>query len=172
MGVSKIPVREALHRLAATGLLDFETNRGAVVPNLTAEEAEEHFTLRRSIEPQLLRRSILQLTVVDLAEAELALSASALSVTESNWLFHRALYRASGWEKGLAICEMLHAAVAPYFDLYLKTLAGADDSDDEHNRLLDACRDGNVELANDLLERHLDEAERALVGFLQERGET
>ena len=169
MGVSKIPVREALHRLAATGLLDFETNRGAVVPNLTAAEAEEHFTLRSSIEPQLLRRSIPKLSVVDLAEAELALSSRELSTTESNWLFHRALYGASGWEKGLAICEILHAAVAPYVDLYIETLEGAGDSDAEHHRLLDACRAGKIKEAVKLLEVHLAEAERALVGFLRHR---
>jgi len=171
MGISKIPVREALHRLAANGLLDFETNRGAVVPNLTAEEAEEHFTLRRSIEPQLLRRSIPKLSVVDLAEAELALDAGDLSTTESNWRFHRAIYQASGWERGLAICEILHATVAPYVDLYIETLEGAGDSEDQHHYLLAACRSGNIKSAAKLLDEHLAEAEQALVAFLRERSD-
>ena len=58
LGVSKIPVREALHRLAASDLLRFENNRGVVVPLLTAEDAAETFGLRLAIEPELLRRAV------------------------------------------------------------------------------------------------------------------
>ena len=61
LGVSKIPVREALQRLAGLGLLRFETNRGAVVPTLTAADAEESYALPRAIEPQLLRRAVTRL---------------------------------------------------------------------------------------------------------------
>ena len=91
-----------------------------------------------------------------------------LSTTEANWLFHRALYRGSGWDKGLAISEMLHAAVAPYVDLYIETLEGAHDSDAEHLQLLDACRAGNIKQAIKLLDVHLAEVEQALVSFLRE----
>ncbi len=38
--VSKIPVREALQRLAALGLVRFESNRGVTVPKLTVDDAE------------------------------------------------------------------------------------------------------------------------------------
>lgn len=95
---------------------------------------------------------------------ELALGSGDLSTTEANWLFHRALYRGSGWDKGLAISEMLHAAVAPY----VETLEGAHDSDAEHLQLLDACRAGNIKQATKLLDVHLAEAEQALVSFLRE----
>lgn len=165
LGVSKIPVREALHRLAATGLLAFETNRGAVVPELNAAEAIENFTLRRSIEPRLLEEAMPHITVVDLAEAELALDSANLSVAEANWVFHRSLYQASGWKRGLAITEMLHAAVAPYVELYVETLEGGDDSNEQHLMMLDACRKADIKAALDLLEQHLTEAQAALAGF-------
>lgn len=167
LGVSKIPVREALQRLAANGLLRFESNRGALVPTLTAADAQEHYQLRRAIEPLLLERSTPRLTIVDLAEAELALDApSTVSGTEANWRFHRALYRASGWQRGLAICEMLHAAVAPYVVLYTRSLGGAGASDTQHRDLLDACGAGDAETAIAVLERHLDDAARSVVEFL------
>jgi len=166
LGVSKIPVREALQRLAALGLLQFETNRGATVPALSVAEALENAVLREAIEVQLLRRSVPKLTIVDLAEAELALSNSEMGVTESNWAFHRALYRASGWARGLAIVEILHAAVAPYVLLYLDSLGGAEDSDAEHAALLDACRAGDVETAAGLLQHHLSEAADSVIDFL------
>jgi DNA-binding GntR family transcriptional regulator len=169
LGVSKIPVREALQRLAANGLLRFESNRGAVVPTLTAADAEEHYALRRSIEPLLLERSLPRLTIVDLAEAELALGGDtgrSSDSTEANWRFHHALYRASGWTRGLAVCEMLHAAVAPYVVLYTRSLGGADTSDDQHRALLGAARTGDLPTALHVLEHHLDEAAAAVIEFL------
>lgn len=165
-GVSTVPVREALQRLAAHGLLQFEPNRGAVVPELSAADAEEQYALRRGIEPQLLRRAIPRSTIVDLAEAELALDGTDLSRTERNWAFHRALYRASGWERGLSIVGLLHAAVAPYVLLYTEGLGGAQESHDQHLALLEASRAGDVTAALAVLGEHLDHAERALVEWL------
>ena len=162
LGVSKIPVREALHRLAASDLLRFENNRGVVVPLLTAEDAAETFGLRLAIEPELLRRAVPRLTIVHLAEAELALDADGRTVTEANWAFHRALYQASGWTRGMAMVQGLHAAVAPYVALYTEGLGGAATSEDEHLRILQAARDGDAERACSLLEVHLREAAAAL----------
>ncbi len=168
LGVSKIPVREALQRLVGLGLLRFESNRGVVVPELSAAEAEENYALRRGIEPQLLERALPRISIVDLAQAELALEADGLSLTEANWAFHRALYRSSGWERGLSMAEILHVAVAPYVVLYTEYLGGATDSDAEHAALLEACRRGDTEAASALLLGHLDHAQQALVGFLEE----
>lgn len=165
IGVSKIPVREALQRLAALGLLRFETNRGAFVPHLTVADAVENFALRRAIEPSLLERAVDRLSLVDLAEAEQAL-ADDTGTAETNWRFHRALYRAADWRRGLAMVEILHAAVAPYVVLYTDDLGGSGDSDDEHERLLDACRRRDTETALELLHIHLSRAERTLVDHL------
>lgn len=166
LGVSKIPVREALQRLSAVGLLQFESNRGATVPELSVAEALENSALREAIEVRLLRQAIPNLTIVDLAEAELVLADDEMGVTESNWAFHRALYRASGWERGLAIVEMLHAAVAPYVLLYVDSLGGAEHSDAEHTALLAACRAGDVEAAVASLRTHLCDAADAVIEFL------
>lgn len=165
LGVSKIPVREALQRLAAIGLVRFEANRGVVVPELSAAEAQENYTLRQAIEVQLLRQALPRLSIVDLAEAEIALSSTA-TVTESNWQFHRALYQASGWQRGLAMAEILHAAVAPYVVLYTEGLGGAEDSDNEHRTLLDNSRTGDGEVAEHQLVRHLESAATVLIDFL------
>src|SRR3954466_8046947 len=51
LGVSKIPLREALARLEQEGLLTSHANRGYAVRPMSAEEADDIFALRLSIEP-------------------------------------------------------------------------------------------------------------------------
>ncbi len=160
LGVSKIPVREALHRLAGVGLLRFEANRGVVVPSLSAAEAQEIYDLRMAVEPMLLRQSIGQMSIVDIAEAGVALVGTSMTLTEANWAFHHALYRASGWSRGLAMTEILHAAVAPYVVLYTYGLGGAKHSNDQHAALLDHCRGKRTEAACKLLAAHLQKPPR------------
>lgn len=171
LGVSKIPVREALHRLAAVGLLHFEANRGVVVPLLSAADAEEIYGLRMAVEPVLLRRSIGQMSIVEMAEAEVALAGKGMTLTEANWAFHRALYRSSRWSRGLAVAEILNAAVAPYVLLYTQGLGGGAQSDEQHAALLDHCRGERMEAACDLLATHLKDAAAALINYLTGQSE-
>lgn len=50
MGVSRMPVREALMQLVSEGYLE-STSRGFALPNLSADRIAEVFTLRRLLEP-------------------------------------------------------------------------------------------------------------------------
>src|ERR1043165_8390007 len=51
LGVSKIPLREALTRLEQEGLVHSRVNRGYFVSPLGAAEAEEVYALRMKLEP-------------------------------------------------------------------------------------------------------------------------
>jgi DNA-binding GntR family transcriptional regulator len=166
LGVSKIPVREALHRLAAASLVRFEPNRGALVQPLSAADAEEIFALRLAVEPALLRRAVGRHTIVDLATAQHELAARQDSLTEANWRFHRALYSAAGWPRALAIAETLHAAVAPYVLLYEEALGGIQESEEEHEAMLQHCRDKDAAAAARVLRTHLRAASRAVTRHL------
>src|SRR6187551_998389 len=58
LGVSRIPVREALRQLEAEGLVTVTPHRGAIVTTLSAAELEEVFALRAEVESALLRAAI------------------------------------------------------------------------------------------------------------------
>ncbi len=67
-GVSRTPVREALRRLHAEGLVDFTPNLGAVVTTWTSADSDEVFELRAMLESHGARRAARQATPQQLAE--------------------------------------------------------------------------------------------------------
>src|SRR5438270_4983537 len=67
LGVSRIPVREALRQLEAEGLVTFNPHRGAVVSSLSLDEIHELFELRAEIECDLLSPAIPKMSKEPLA---------------------------------------------------------------------------------------------------------
>ena len=66
-GVSRTPVREALRKLQAEGLVDFTPNFGAVVTAWTEADADEIFELRAMLEAYGARRAAVKASASQLA---------------------------------------------------------------------------------------------------------
>src|SRR6478736_4823991 len=62
LGVSHIPVRAAFQLLEAEGLITNVPYKGAVVTRLSAAEIEEYFDIRATLEVDLLKRAIANIT--------------------------------------------------------------------------------------------------------------
>jgi DNA-binding GntR family transcriptional regulator len=69
-GVSRTPVREALRRLAALGLVSFEPNRGVRVRTLSYQDLREAFLVRAELEALVTEEAARKLTREDLEELE------------------------------------------------------------------------------------------------------
>jgi DNA-binding GntR family transcriptional regulator len=77
-GVSRTPIREALRRLAATGLVSFEPNRGVRVRAIPREELREAFLVRAELEALVTELAVprfdeARLLALRAAEADFAL---------------------------------------------------------------------------------------------------
>lgn len=104
IGVSRTPVREALRRLTAEGLVSYERNRGVQVAAWTAEDLDEIFSLRSVLEPWACRLAATSASV-DLEELDRlahemdAAAAGAVAdvdrITELNNRFHRLILEGS-----------------------------------------------------------------------------
>ncbi len=105
LGLSRTPVREALQRLGADGLVEVLPHRGARVVRWTAADLAEIFELRSLLEPYAAARAarigldeeVLAALRDRCAEMERAAAASDLArVAQLNSRFHAALIDASG----------------------------------------------------------------------------
>jgi DNA-binding GntR family transcriptional regulator len=173
-GVSKIPVREALVKLQAEGLVTFYPNRGAFVSELSGSEADEIYIMRIALEIIALKHAIPHLTVTHMKQAEEILNTidkeeNIARWGELNWEFHAALYSPSSLPRLRETIKTLHVNIARYLVLYLEGMDYQKSSQQEHRMLLEACRHGNGEKATQILEDHLRSASTRLVAFLNER---
>lgn len=104
LGVSRGPLREAIGRLAAEGLVVVRPRRGAVVRALTKEEFLEAYQVREALEVMAARLAAVRLEAEQLSRLEqltAAMSAHAAAgevdaFFEANAAFHTALVEASG----------------------------------------------------------------------------
>jgi DNA-binding GntR family transcriptional regulator len=69
-GVSRTPVREALRKLAALGLVSFVPNRGVRVRTLSHDELREAFLVRAELESLITEEAARRMTPEILAELE------------------------------------------------------------------------------------------------------
>ena len=177
LGVSRIPIREALRQLEAEGLVTFTPHRGAVVSRLSLEEIDEVFALRADTETGLLRRAIPHLTEDDLNRAdeiliryERALQRGEVAVWgELNWQFHSTLYAPAGRPITLGLMQRLHDHADRYVRVQLAVTHWESRASQEHRAIAAAARRKDIRRACVLLRQHILSAGQSLVTFLRDQ---
>lgn len=158
--VSKIPVREALKRLEAEGLVEFQRNRGAVVKSITEPEIEQIFEVRAMLESNALRLSVPHMTEETFHKAEKYCDAFAQETNvarwaELNWQFHSCLYEDANRPFLMNLIRSVNDRIERYLRVQLTLSGGTGDDDREHREILAACREGNADRAAELLHQHI-----------------
>lgn len=174
LGVSRTPVREALGRLAAEGLLDLQPNRGARVVSWSADELQQIFELRLLLEPYAAR--LATLTISGDAVDELDELAEQMhrvgrpgpeqdlaSVVGLNRRFHDLLVEAAGQPTlAAALSTAIHAAVVRRnFQSYDPGSMARSLS--HHSEIVQALRARDADWAEAVMRAHLCNARVALL---------
>ena len=170
-GISRIPVREALLQLEASGLVKIAPHRGAVVAGLSLEEIEDIFQLRVQLEPTLLVLSAQHFTKNDYIELHnlkdeysLALQSGLVQQWgELNQRFHLGLLRHAGKPRSLGIIAGLLQDCDRPTRLQLSVSGDVARADAEHSQILNLCEAGEIVSAANLLRSHIEHAGHSLI---------
>lgn len=175
LGVSRSPVREAIHRLAAEGLVVLVPRKGAFVADLSPKGVSDVFAVRGQLEALTAQIAAQKATAADVAELEAinrrcveAVDAEDFSAFfEHNDAFHRSLGDIAGNEYLQSVRNSAAARTYRPLFLYLSSIAHLRASTDDHEELIRAIAAGRDADAEQIIRRHLENARREAVGLVE-----
>lgn len=163
MNVSRVPLREALPRLVAQGLVTAEPRRGAVVRTWTERDVEDLFDVRLALEVAAAGHAALQvaggasaqaLTAAITTSEEALVTRDDLAIARASVAVHDAVVRLSG---NAIMVSMMGAVSARVLWLFCLT-AGRDQDQAcaEHRDLAAAIGAGDEQAARALMANHVE----------------
>jgi DNA-binding GntR family transcriptional regulator len=171
LGVSRVPIREAITRLTGEGLLFNVPHKGAYVAQLSVEEVQETFEIRLRLEPWLFSLAIPHISDAEIDKA--ATLVNEMDQAESgvwgqlNWRLHETLYLPAQRDITLQMLRVLHDRSDRYFRFQVVQVPIREQSHDEHMGLVDACRKRDAKLGAKLLENHVKVAEQQIMAVVE-----
>lgn len=156
-GISPTPVREALRRLEAEGLIDYDVHRGATVVEASFGPSEENFQIRSVLEALAARLAAQRIEPAELDELReiherlCDPDLTELEIGDLNKRFHFVIYEAARSPMLLSLLRLLWQS----FPRGPQTLRPAKESSAQHATILTALEAGDPDQAEDLLREHI-----------------
>lgn len=162
LGVSRMPIREALRQLEVEGLVKIEPRRGAIVTPISVEDIEEIYQLRALLEAKAVVMSLPHLGKDDIQELESLhermtdLQADDTDVEkymELNDRFHQILRSGCPWRRIHNIINTLWKGIPPYTPSLL--INHVKDSMNEHEQMLQYVKENNPRELKAVVKKHI-----------------
>lgn len=172
LGISKIPVREALIRLEADGFIKFTPNVGATVSVFTVDDYLEMLDIRLALECKALELALPNMTHADIDKAQKILNQYALAQDETersdlNMEFHQCIYAPSMRPRLLLMISAAQDQMGKILRHRVSQVAGSQRSHSQHQEILDVCASGDVNKAVKLLKKHIEQSKKEILGFFR-----
>lgn len=172
LGMSRVPVREALQNLQADGLVQASATGGFVVTRLSSTELAQFYLMRRLLETELLRRiesvpagELDRLTELNGQMADLVDSPSK-SLRALNREFHFRMFQLVGLDHVVTEVGRLWDRTIPYRTVYSSDRSARVRIVDEHQLLIDALARGEHDQLITVMDTHREASQVAVIQVL------
>ncbi len=163
LGISRTPVREAIHKLEREGLIERQPRGGFTVLGLERDDIEETFGIRSVLEGYAARLAAVKHDAQELEQLENKIDEfqNALDQKKMNLLpginteFHDLLYSLSKSPKLINMINGLHDQIYRYRQMILKEKKFASTSNLDHKKMLKYIRRQDAEGAERLVRDHI-----------------
>jgi len=174
LGVSPIPLREALRLLETEGLVEFRGYRGAFVTELSLEEARELYEMIAALETNLMRIAFDGITRRTVQEAENVLDSmeketDCIRWRDLNFLFHALFYEPADRPLTVDIISRLREKTDRTIRTHLDSMRK--ESERQHREILAAVAAGNLEGSVAALKKHLEYTSNDLQSWMRSERE-
>lgn len=170
-GVSRTPVREALHILASRHLAERVPYRGVIVATITRERIDQLFEAMGEIEAtcgrfaaermSMSERAALETLHLDMVE--MAETSFYEAYEDGNTRFHTLIFEGTHNDELIQIAHGLRLKLAPFRRSQLRAAERMKKSNEEHALIVNAIIERNAKEAERALRRHLVSAARAVL---------
>lgn len=175
LGVSRLPVREALRILEGEGQLVYKPHLGYYVADFSLEELLEVQRIRELLEPEAVTAAVPRLTDADTdrmraAYEEMEAAGAADDIAAMNAAhteFHFALLEASAMPRLTRVLRQLWTSCETYRAVYHGNESLREAAQQEHRRILEAAEQRDADLLVELLHRHRQRTVTRLAGPLR-----
>lgn len=173
LGFSRSPVREALRSLHAEGLITHEPKRGYSVARLTESDLLQIYRMRDLLEDEVLsglrpatRRDIADLRATNRAIADAIGKSSVERMVALNRRFHFRIFGLSTMDLIRHEIDRLWNRAGPYQGIYAWLPDTRARMYDEHEQMVDALEQGDIETLIFLLRAHRRQAQIGVLALI------
>ena len=177
LGVSRTPVREAMRKLELEGLVVMIPRRGAQVANITEKDLNDVLEVRIALENLSIENACMRMTEEQLEELWNAAKNFEATMAEGNLVklaeadvaFHEVIYKSSDNRRLNQVLNNLREQIYRYRVEYLKDDGIYPRLIEEHQKMYDALKAKDQELAVSYVEKHLHNQAEAVKKIIREQ---
>ena len=175
LGISRTPLREALHKLEREDWIERIPTGGFKVVTLTSDDIEQTFGIRSVLEAYAARLAAENHQDNDLVPLEkkieefkkcLELKKDSDKLQKINTQFHDLLYNLSKSPKLIKMINQLRAQISRFRRIILKQYEYALQSSNDHVKMLDAIKNRDGKKVEKLVRRHIIKGKNVVLSEL------
>jgi DNA-binding GntR family transcriptional regulator len=178
LGISRTPLREALHKLEREEWIEKTPSGGFQVVSLTRHDIEETFGIRSVLEAYAARLAAENYQEKDLFPLEKKMleyqkcleKKASDKLQKINTEFHDLLYALSRNPKLIKMINQLRAQIARFRQIILKQEDYAVESNEDHFKMLEAIKNRDGDAVEKLVRDHILKGKKAVLSQLVEEG--
>ncbi len=169
--ISRTPVRAVLRQLEKDGLVKIVPNCGAIVVPFTADDVEDIYEIRKSLELLALQISAPFLSLQKLTEirariVEISRSCDNRRSAEIDAQLHGYIIQTSGRRYLISVLEQTLRLIQRFREIGFKDKEMRRIADKEHIALIDSICARDIKAASDILSTHIQNSKNCILGHL------